>query len=102
MRHSRVCDLLDISYPIFQGGMLWIAAAELAAAVSDAGALGVISPLAGMEKQGVPAKNFQVQLSRIKRLTTRPFGVNIALDLDYADSLVEVALAEIVVPSEVW
>jgi len=60
--------------------------------VSNAGALGVISPLAGMEKKGVPAKNFQDQLSRIKRLTARPFGVNIALDLDYADSLVEVAL----------
>jgi len=72
--------------------MLWIATAELAAAVSNAGALGVISPLAGMEKQGVPAKNFKDQLSRVKRLTARPFGVNIALDLDYADSLVEVAL----------
>ena len=92
MRHTSVCDLLDISYPILQGGMLWIATAELAAAVSNAGALGVISPLAGMEKQGVPAKNFKDQLSRVKRLTARPFGVNIALDLDYADSLVEVAL----------
>ena len=94
MRHTRVCDLLDITYPIFQGGMLWIATAELAAAVSNAGALGVISPLAGMEKQGLPAKNFKDQLSRIKRLTARPFGVNIALDLDYVDSLVEVALSE--------
>lgn len=94
MRHTRVCDLLGITYPIFQGGMLWIATAELAAAVSNAGALGVISPLAGMEKEGAPAKNFKGQLSRIKRLTARPFGVNIALDLDYADSLVEVALSE--------
>jgi enoyl-[acyl-carrier protein] reductase II len=74
--------------------MLWIATAELAAAVSNAGALGVISPLAGMEKQGVPAKNFKDQLAKIKRLTAKPFGVNIALDLDYTDSLVEVALGE--------
>ncbi len=94
MRRTRVCDLLDIDFPILQGGMLWIATAELAAAVSNAGALGVISPLAGMEKEGVPAKNFKDQLSRIKRLTARPFGVNIALDLDYADLLVEVALGE--------
>jgi enoyl-[acyl-carrier protein] reductase II len=94
MLHTRVCDLLDISHPIFQGDMLWIATAELAAAVSNAGALGVISPLAGMEKKGVPAKNFKNQLSRIKRLPPRPFGVNIALDLDYTDSLVEVALSE--------
>jgi enoyl-[acyl-carrier protein] reductase II len=72
--------------------MLWVATAELAAAVSNAGALGVISPLAGMEKEGAPAKNFKDQLSGIKRLTARPFGVNIALDLDYADSLVEVAI----------
>ncbi len=94
MRRTRVCDLLDIDFPILQGGMLWIATADLAAAVSNAGALGVISPLAGMEKEGVPAKNFKDQLSRIKRLTARPFGVNIALDLDYADLLVEVALGE--------
>jgi enoyl-[acyl-carrier protein] reductase II len=74
--------------------MLWIATAELAAAVSNAGALGVISPLAGMAKQGQPAKNFKGQLSKIKQLTPKPFGVNILLDLDYADALMEVALSE--------
>ena len=77
MRRSRVCDLLDITFPILQGGMLWVATAELAAAVSNAGALGVISPLAGMEKEGEPAKNFKGQLSKIKQLTPKPFGVNI-------------------------
>jgi enoyl-[acyl-carrier protein] reductase II len=74
--------------------MLWIASAELASAVSNAGGLGVISPLAGMEKQGQPAKNFGGQLSKIKQLTPKPFGVNILLDLDYADALMEVALSE--------
>jgi len=74
--------------------MLWIATAELAAAVSNAGAFGVISPLAGMEKQGEPAKNFQSQLSKIKQLTPKPFGVNILLDLDYADALMEIAISE--------
>jgi len=94
MRRTRVCDLLDIAFPILQGGMLWIATAELAAAVSSAGALGVISPLAGMAKQGQPAKNFKGQLSEIKQLTPKPFGVNILLDLDYTDGLIEVARSE--------
>jgi enoyl-[acyl-carrier protein] reductase II len=74
--------------------MLWIATADLAAAVSNAGGLGVISPLGGMEKQGEPSINFKGQLSKIKQLTPRPFGVNILLDLDYADALMEAALDE--------
>lgn len=94
MRRTRVCDLLDITFPILQGGMLWIATADLAAAVSNAGAFGVISPLAGMKKQGEPAKNFKNQLSKIIQLTPKPFGVNILLDLDYADALMEIALSE--------
>jgi enoyl-[acyl-carrier protein] reductase II len=94
MQHTRVCDLLDIAFPILQGGMLWIATAQLAAAVSNAGALGVISPLAGMEKQGDPVKNFKGQLSKMKQLTQKPFGVNILLDLNYADTLMAVALSE--------
>ena len=94
MQRTRVCDLLDIAFPILQGGMLWIATAELAAAVSNAGALGVISPLAGMEMQGDPVKNFKGQLSKMKQLTPKPFGVNILLDLNYADALMAVALSE--------
>ena len=93
MQRTRVCDLLGIVFPILQGGMLWIATAELAAAVSNSGALGVISPLAGMEKKGDPAKNFKSQLAKMKQLTKKPFGVNILLDLDYADTLIAVALS---------
>jgi len=52
MKKTRVGDLLGMQYPIIQGGMLSFAGAELAAAVSDAGALRVISPFAGMEKHG--------------------------------------------------
>ena len=48
MKKTRVCDILGIGYPVIQGGMTWIANAELAAAVSEAGGLGVISPNAGM------------------------------------------------------
>lgn len=94
MKRTRVCELLDITYPIVQGGMLWIATAELAAAVSNAGGLGVISPLAGMEKEGNPAKNLKDQLTIIKQLTKKPFGINILLDLSYAETLVEIALRE--------
>ena len=49
MKSSRVCDLLDIKYPILQGGMAWIADASLAAAVSEAGGLGIITGTAPIE-----------------------------------------------------
>lgn len=52
MKTTRVCRLLDITRSILQGGMLWIATAELACTVSNAGGLGVISPLAGMARDG--------------------------------------------------
>ena len=94
MKHTRVCELLNSRYPIVQGGMLWLATAELAAAVSAAGALGVISPLAGMSKAGDPQKNLQNQIHMMKRLTDMPFGVNIPLDLAYAGDLMDVTLRE--------
>jgi len=52
VKKTIVCDMLGIEHPIIQGGMTWIANAELAAAVSNAGALGIISPNAGMELEG--------------------------------------------------
>jgi NAD(P)H-dependent flavin oxidoreductase YrpB (nitropropane dioxygenase family) len=51
MKKTRICDILGIEYPIIQGGMLWLASAELAAAVCEAGGLGIVSPMAGMKKQ---------------------------------------------------
>lgn len=92
MKRTRICDILGIDYPILQGGMLWLATAELAAAVSNAGGLGIISPLAGMEKGGDPAENFECQLDRTRSLTERPFGVNIPLDLKHSGILMDVAL----------
>ena len=92
MKQTRVCHLLGIKYPIVQGGMLWLATAELAAAVSNAGALGIISPLAGMDRNGDPSANLENELDRIARLTSNPFGVNIPQDLPYAADLVEVAV----------
>ena len=74
--------------------MLWLATAELASAVSNAGAFGVVSPLAGMKKDGNPSENFSRQLKTIQQYTEKSFGVNIPLDLPYADDLICVALAE--------
>jgi len=81
MKKTRINRLLDIEYPILQGGMLWLADAGLAAAVSNAGGLGVISPMAGMEPHGDPLENLEIQIARARELTDKPFGVNVPLDL---------------------
>jgi len=81
MKKTRLSGLLGIRYPILQGGMLWLADAGLAAAVSNAGGLGVVSPMAGMEPHGDPVENLTVQLGRVKELTQAPYGVNVPLDL---------------------
>jgi len=92
MKATRICHLLEVKFPIIQGGMLWLATAELAAAVSNAGAFGVISPLAGMARDGDPSENLARQLKKIGDLTEKPFGVNIPLDLPYAGALMGVVL----------
>ncbi len=94
MKQTLLCDLLGIEYPIIQGGMLWLADADLAAAVSESGALGVISPMAGMELQGHAPINLQRQIRRAKDLTPKPFAVNIPLDLQEAGLLIDVVLKE--------
>ena len=94
MKRTRVCDLLQIKYPILQGGMLWLANAELAVAVSNSGALGIISPLGGMEAHGDSAENLRLQITKARRLTDKPFGVNIPLDLREAGVLIDLVLKE--------
>jgi len=94
MIKTRVNALLDTQYAIIQGGMLWIATAELAGAVSNAGGLGVVSPLAGMQKHGNPVANLTQQLERVRELTLKPFGLNIPLDLPYADDLIVLAIGK--------
>ncbi len=68
-----LCDLIGIEYPIFQGGMAWVSDYSLAAAVSEAGGLGIIS--AG----NAPADYVRDQIRRTRELTDKPFGVNIML-----------------------
>lgn len=77
--------MLGIEYPIFQGGMAWISDAELAAAVSNAGGLGLIA--AG----NAPGDYVRDQIDKVRKLTDRPFGVNIMLLSPFADEVAQVA-----------
>lgn len=86
--------MFGIQYPILQGGMLWLATAELAAAVSNAGALGIISPYAGMAENGDPLQNLRLQIHQARKLTDKPFGINIPLDLPASGLLVDILLQE--------
>ncbi len=90
MIETRVCDVLGIKYPIVQGGMAWIADAGLAAAVSNAGGLGVI---AGGSRT---ADELRQEIRKCKDLTDRPFGVNIMLMMPNADEIIKVCLEETV------
>ncbi|OGN92302.1 MAG: 2-nitropropane dioxygenase [Chloroflexi bacterium RBG_13_48_17] len=79
MKKTRLCELLGIDYPIIQGGMVWIANAELAAAVSNAGGLGLISPTAGMSYNSDQVENLKKQIEIARGLTSKPFGVNLPI-----------------------
>jgi len=93
MKKTRLCELLGIEYPIIQGGMVWIANAELAAAVSNAGGLGLISPNAGMSRNGDQLENLKQQIKIAKDLTSKPFGVNLPiLNNPQIEALVDVVI----------
>ena len=79
MKKTRLCNLLGIESPIIQGGMVWIANAELAAAVSNAGGLGLISPTSGMSRNGDQVDNLKGQIKTARSLTSKPFGVNLPM-----------------------
>ncbi len=85
---TRLTELLGIEHPIIQGGMAWTATAELAAAVSNAGGLGVIG--AGH----MPTDLLREQIRSAKALTDRPFGVNLMLLTPHIDELVQLVLDE--------
>jgi enoyl-[acyl-carrier protein] reductase II len=94
MKETRVCNLLDIDYPIIQGGMTWIANAELAAAVSGAGGLGTISPNAGMRIEDNVELNLVKQIRLARELTAKPFAVNIVVLIPEIAALVDVLIDE--------
>ncbi|MDR3348016.1 MAG: enoyl-[acyl-carrier-protein] reductase FabK [Acidaminococcales bacterium] len=88
MYENRVCKLFEIKYPIVQGGMAWVATSELAAAVSNAGGLGIIG--AGH----MPAAVLREEIQKAKKLTLKPFGVNIMLRSPFVKDVMQVVLAE--------
>ncbi|MDW7651057.1 MAG: enoyl-[acyl-carrier-protein] reductase FabK [Bacillota bacterium] len=85
---TRLCDVLEIEVPVLQGGMAWVATGELAAAVSDAGGLGIIG--AG----NAPADVLEKEIKKVKRLTNKPFGVNIMLLSPFVDEVVDLLCQE--------
>ena len=86
--NTRITDLLGIEYPIIQGGMAWVAEYNLAAAVSNAGGLGIIG--AG----GAPAEFVKEQIKKTKEKTDKPFGVNLMLMNPEADAIAQVIVDE--------
>ena len=83
-----ITELLGIKYPVIQGGMAWVGTAELAAAVSEAGGLGIIG--AG----GAPASWVEEQIHKVKEKTDKPFGVNLMLLNPEADAIAELLVKE--------
>ncbi len=85
---TRVTELLGIEYPIIQGGMAWVAEYHLAAAVSNAGGLGIIGAASA------PADVVRQQIIECKKLTDKPFGVNVMLMNDNADEVAKIVIEE--------
>lgn len=88
MIHTPICELLGIRYPIIQGGMAWIADADLAAAVSNGGGLGLISAM------NANADWLRDQIHKARALTKEPFGVNIMLMSPFVEEVARVVIEE--------
>ena len=85
---TRISNLLGIEYPVIQGGMAWVAEYHLASAVSNAGGLGMIGAA------NAPAEWVRDQIREMKKLTDKPFGVNVMLLSPYADEVAQVIAEE--------
>ena len=88
MLQSKICDLIGIKYPLFQGGMAWIADGKLAAAVSNGGGLGIIA--AG----NAPGEYVKEQIRIARELADKPFGVNIMLLSPFVEEVAAVVAEE--------
>lgn len=85
---TRVTELLGIEYPIIQGGMAWVAEHNLAAAVSEAGGLGLIGGA------NAPGEVVREEIRKARELTDKPFGVNVMLMSPFADDVAKVVVEE--------
>ena len=88
MIKSKICEILGIRYPLFQGGMAWIANSSLASAVSNAGALGLISSI------NFNTEAVRDEIRKCKSLTDKPFGVNIMLQAPNAGEVAKMIVKE--------
>jgi enoyl-[acyl-carrier protein] reductase II len=89
MIRTPLCDLVGIKYPIVQGGMAWVGTAELAAAISNAGGLGVIGG------GNAPPEEVAHEIRLAKKLTDQPFGLNIPLAIsEHADDIIALCVEE--------
>lgn len=88
MAQSRITSLLGCSYPIIQGGMAWVADSTLAAAVSNAGGLGLIAAA------NAPADVVREEIRRAKTLTDKPFGVNIMMMSPNVEEVAKIVVEE--------
>lgn len=85
---TRITELLGIQYPIIQGGMAWVAESHLAAAVSEAGGLGLIGGA------NAPGEVVRTYIREVRSMTDKPFGVNVMLMSPYADEVAKVVVEE--------
>ena len=88
MIHTDICDRIGIEYPIFQGGMAWISEHKLAAAVSNAGGLGLISAM------NADGEYLRKEIRACRERTDKPFGVNVMLMSPFAAEVAKVILEE--------
>jgi enoyl-[acyl-carrier protein] reductase II len=88
MIRTQLCDLLNIEYPVIQGGMAWVADAELAAAVTEAGGQGMIATM------NAPPDWVRSEIRKARTLTQKDFGLNIMLLSPHADAVAQIAIEE--------
>lgn len=85
---TEICELFGVEYPVIQGGMAWVGTWELAAAVSEAGGLGIIG------SGGAPAQWVRDQIRQLKQASSKPFGVNLMLMNPEADEIARILVEE--------
>ncbi len=85
---TKITELLNIKYPIIQGGMAWVAEHNLAGAVSKAGGLGIIAGA------NAPADVIRNEIRMARKITGNPIGVNVMLISPYADEVAKVVVEE--------
>lgn len=88
MENNKICKLLGIKYPIFQGAMAWIANGNLAGHVSKDGGLGIIAG------GGMPVDVLRQEIRKVKSITSNPFGVNLMLMMADVEKQIDVCIEE--------